>query len=204
MKFFGWHRSVNRRAVPHSRSKTFHTPRLALEQLEDRMVPSLFAPTLYFTTFAGGADVDKVTVTYDSTARTYNIGPVANVASTPGADGIAFTSDGFLAVGGQQNAVFRVNPSTGGFTSQNAGGTRAFEMMVAPNQAIYSSGTEGGNGTPVSYNSTLTNNGTPHPISGSEAGRGVTHIAWTGSDPLTDSTRPISRMAAMARSVPSI
>jgi hypothetical protein len=119
--------------------------------------------TLYFTTFSGGVDVHSVS--YNFTGSSFTLGSVSGIASTPGADGIVFTSDGFLAVGGQGNAVYRVNPTMGTFTSQNAGGTSAYHMMAAPDGTIYSSGISG---TPASYNGTLTVNGTAHPLNGDD------------------------------------
>lgn len=44
--------------------------------------------TLFFTTFAGGTNVNSVPVTYDG-AATFTIGATTNIASTVGADGLA-------------------------------------------------------------------------------------------------------------------
>jgi hypothetical protein len=132
--------------------------------------------TLYYTTFSGGADVNKVTYTY-VTGTSFTFSGNANIAHTPGADGLVFTSDGYLAVGGQGTAVYKVNPTTGAFTTVGTGGPTAYEMMVAPNGTIYSSGSEGGTPTPSSYTSTLSGPGTPHTVTGSDPG--VTHIAWS-------------------------
>ncbi|HEY7425948.1 MAG TPA: hypothetical protein VH682_17090, partial [Gemmataceae bacterium] len=137
-----------------------------------------FQGTLYFTTFAGGENVHSVGFSYNDSAHVLSLGSITNIAATPGADGLVFTSDGFLAVGGQGNAVFKVNPNaTNSFTGVSAGGTSAFHMMVAPNGTIYSSGIPG---TPASYNSTLTTNGTPHSVSGPVTV--IDSIAWAGSD----------------------
>jgi hypothetical protein len=119
---------------------------------------------MYFTTFNGGENVHSVTYTYNG-ASTFTLGSVMNIAATPGADGIVFTSDGQLAIGGQGSAVYKVNPVGGSFTSESSGGTSAYHMMAAPDGTIYSSGIPG---TPASYNSTLTVAGTAHPVSGSD------------------------------------
>src|SRR5262249_20382911 len=138
----------------------------------------MFDWTLFFTTFSGGQNVHSISFSYDDSAHLLGLGPIHYIASTPGADGLVFTSDGFLAVGGQGNAVYKVNPNaTNSFTSQNAGGTSAFHMMVAPNGTIYSSGIPG---TPAAYNSTLTSNGVAHPVTGSV--NSVDTISWSGSD----------------------
>jgi hypothetical protein len=118
--------------------------------------------TLYYTTFSGGENIHRVDYNYDGISS-FVFSNNTGITSTPGADGIVFTSDGFLAVGGQGSSVFRVNPTTGAFTTQ-ASGNSAFHMMVGPDGTIYSSGIPG---TPAKYNSTLTNNGTPLTVSGS-------------------------------------
>ena len=164
-------------ASPPKRRRWLFQPRV--EVLEERCVPTVFSPTLYFTDFVFHTE-SRVAVTYDDTAHSFTLGSIATIGTTPGADGVVLTSDGFLAVGGQGNAVYRVNPSNGAFTTHNAGGTSAFHMMSDPNGTIYSSGIPDG---PASYNSTLTNNGTAHPVLGSEAGIGVDSLAWSGSNP---------------------
>jgi len=112
---------------------------------------------MYYTTFAGGVNVHKVDFNYNGT-NSFVLSNNTGLASTPGADGIVFTSDGFLAVGGQGGAVYRVNPTTGAFTNHSTNGPAAYHMSVAPNGAILAASIPG---QPVSFNSTLTNNGTP-------------------------------------------
>jgi hypothetical protein len=138
---------------------------------------------MFYTTFSGGVDVHDVNYTFNGTSLT--LSGNTGIASTPGADGIVFTSDGFLAVGGQGSGdVFRVNPVGGAFTTQTTGGNSpAYHMMAAPNGTIYSA-TDSGYGGPnnlSSYNSTLTVNGTTHVTSGPDPG--VITLAWTTSDP---------------------
>jgi hypothetical protein len=129
--------------------------------------------TLFFTTFAGGQDVHKVPYSYNGSS-VFTLGSVSNIAATPGADGLVFTSDGFLAVGGQGNAVYKVDPNAiNSFTSHTAGGTSAFHMMVAPDGTVYSSGIPG---TPASYPSDLSANGVAHPLTGSTTA--VDTIIW--------------------------
>jgi hypothetical protein len=85
---------------------------------------------LFFTTFAGGANVNKVSYDYDGTS--FTLGSIVNIASTGGADGIVFAPDGDLLVGGQANAVHKVDPGTGLFTTKTAGGIAAFHLTVDP------------------------------------------------------------------------
>jgi len=115
--------------------------------------------TMYYTTFNGGKNIHSVD--YNFNGSTFILSNNTNIGNgTPGADGIVFTSDDHLAVGGQGAAVYRVDKNTGTFTSQTTGaGSRpAFHMSVAPNGDIIAAGIPGG---PVRFNSTLTVNGTP-------------------------------------------
>jgi len=115
--------------------------------------------TMYYTTFGGGVNVHKVDFNYNGT-NSFVLSNNTGLASVGGADGIVFTSDGFLAVGGQGPTVHRVNPTTGAFTSQTTGanGPDAFHMSVAPSGNIIAASIPG---QPVKFNSTLTNTGTP-------------------------------------------
>jgi hypothetical protein len=138
---------------------------------------------IYFTTFAGGVNVNATSVSYDPVSNNVSIGPIAGIASTPGADGIAFTSDHSLAVGGQSLNVYKVDPfgsPPGTFTGQSSP-TFSEHVMVAPDGTIYTSGEPG---NPSSFNSTLSAPGSAHAIVGSEVGSGITSLSWTGSDPL--------------------
>src|SRR5579863_3409459 len=108
--------------------------------------------TLFYTTFNGGSpDVWKVTGTYTGNGTsgngTFTLSGDTNIATTPGADGIVLNpNNGDLLVGGQGNAIFQVNPTTGAFTSA-APGMSAFEVTVDPNKnVVWSGGSEGSDG----------------------------------------------------------
>lgn len=73
------------------------------------------AGKLFFTTFAGGNNIHSVNFSYNG-SNSFTLGSVNDIAATPGADGLTFTTDNFLAVGGQGNVVHKVNPNTGAFT----------------------------------------------------------------------------------------
>jgi hypothetical protein len=78
---------------------------------------TVFNGTLYYTNFTGGANVNKVTYSYDQTTQSLTLGSATNIASTPGADGIIFDPAGNLLIGGQNTGhVYEVNPTTGTFT----------------------------------------------------------------------------------------
>jgi hypothetical protein len=106
--------------------------------------------TLYYTTFnSGGQDVWKVTGSYTgngtSGSGTFALTGDTNITSTPGSDGLVFNpNNGMLLVGGQGNAIYQVNPTTGAFTSA-APGMNVFELAVDPNKnVVWGGGSEGG------------------------------------------------------------
>lgn len=136
--------------------------------------------TMFFTTFAGGQNVNKVSFSYNGT-NSFTLGTPSGVASTPGADGIIFAPDGDLLVGGQGNAVYKVNPTTGTFTGVNAGGTNAFHIMLDPNKT--QAWTSGIPGTPATIPlSPSFANGTAHPLAfASGAPAFIDTIAWDKS-----------------------
>lgn len=85
---------------------------------------------LYFTTYNGGTNVNKVAFDFDGTTLT--MGQVINVASTNGADGLIFAPDNDLLVGGQGNKVHKVNPLTQNVVTKNAGGSEAYHLALDP------------------------------------------------------------------------
>ena len=90
--------------------------------------------TVYYTTFAGGQNVWSVTAQFNGS--TFTLPGDLNISSTPGADGIVFNpNSGQLLVGGQGNAVYQVNKTTGSFTSATPG-VNAFHLAVDPNKNI--------------------------------------------------------------------
>ena len=71
---------------------------------------TVFTGTLYFTTFSGGPNVNKVDFTYDNSVPSFSLAAPTNIASTAGADGIIFGPDGKLLVAGQGNPfIYRVD-----------------------------------------------------------------------------------------------
>jgi hypothetical protein len=126
--------------------------------------PALAGPingTLYFTTFAGGENVHSVDFSYNG-SNSFSLSNIKNIAATQGpsgvagADGLVFTTDGQLAVGGQGNVVYKVNTTNGQVTSVTAGNTNAFHMMATPDGHILSSSIPG---TPAVYPGNLSANG---------------------------------------------
>jgi hypothetical protein len=95
---------------------------------------------LYYTTFQGGQNVWKVTGTYTGNGTSGNgaftLSGDTNITSTPGADGIVLNpNNGQLLVGGQGNAVYQVNPSTGTFTSATPN-VATFHLAVDPSKNV--------------------------------------------------------------------
>src|SRR6516162_4981064 len=105
--------------------------------------------TLYYTTFGGGENVWKVTGSYNGNGTvgngTFSLTGDTGIAATPGADGIVLNpNNGQLLVGGQGNAIFQVNPTTGTFTSA-APNMSAFEITVDPGKNVVWAGGQEGN-----------------------------------------------------------
>lgn len=111
--------------------------------------------TLYFTTF-NAQSLNSVGYSYNGT-NSFSISAPHRITFLPGADGLVFTTNGNIAVGGQGNAVYVVNPTNGNHTTVTAGSTSAFHMMADPFGHILSSGIPG---TPAVYNGTVSSNGT--------------------------------------------
>src|SRR5579884_2712886 len=91
-----------------------------------------FQGTIYYTTFAGGVNVNSVHFTYDDTTHTVALSNMTGIAAAPGADGIIFSPNGNLLVGGQGTG-FVYEYTTGGtlVTAANAG-TASFDLALDP------------------------------------------------------------------------
>ncbi len=99
--------------------------------------------TLFFTTFSGGTNVNKVSYSYDGVS-TFALGSVVNIDSTFGADGIIFAPDGDLIVGGQGDRVHKVKTDGSGHSTVGAGGTASFHVMLDPSGTkVWSAGIPG-------------------------------------------------------------
>lgn len=131
--------------------------------------------TLYYTTF-GNQSLNKVDFNYNGT-NAFSLSANTRITYLPGADGLVFTSNGNVAVGGQGNAIYVVNPTTGHYNTVSAGGTSAYHMMADNNGNIYSSGIPG---TPAVYNGTVSTNGTALTFKGG-ADQYVDTITYVGS-----------------------
>ena len=131
---------------------------------------------LFFTTFNGGNNVHKVSYNFDGT--TFSLGAVGNLAATPGADGIIFAPDGDLLVGGQGNAVHKVDPGTGTFVSITPNAT-AFHLALDPSGDFFYASSIPGNPIATVPLDPAFANGTAHSIVGDDSA--VTSIAFVGS-----------------------
>ena len=139
----------------------------------------LFNGTLYYTNFTGGANVNKVTYSYDQTTQTLSMGSAVNIAITPGADGIIFDPAGKLLIGGQGTGqVYEVNPSTGTFTGVTPGTTgqdqSSFHLALDPTGTKFYTSDFGGplDTVPLPFGT----QGSTTAISGGDGG--VTQIAF--------------------------
>ena len=96
--------------------------------------------TLFFTTFGGGMNVHKVVVSYDGAVTFTQPAPV-DIASTPGADGIAGNPQDAdsLLVGGQGFKIHNVKLSTGTFVTTVSPAT-VFHLEVPNANTVYGTG----------------------------------------------------------------
>jgi hypothetical protein len=93
-------------------------------------VPTAVSGELFYTVFEPAA-VKKVSFTYDSSG--FRIGRRILVASLPGADGIVFSPDGKLIVGGGATGmVFEVDPDSGEFQQVRSGAPSAYHVALDP------------------------------------------------------------------------
>ena len=95
--------------------------------------------TLFFTNFSSHQIQDTIgTYTGNGTSGngTFTLTTPHVITTTPGADGIVRNpNNGQLLIGGQGNAVYQVNPSTGTFTSATPS-VAAFHLEVDPSKNI--------------------------------------------------------------------
>lgn len=136
---------------------------------------TLFEGTLYYTLFTGGANIWKVDYSYDDSTNTFGLSSNTNIASTAGADGIIFGTNGNLLIGGQSSGnVYEVKPSDGTVVNTQATGTDSYHLALDPNGAKVYSSTFGGRlntlSVPIGSGSTFTD------ITGDDLG--LTQIAF--------------------------
>jgi len=136
---------------------------------------TLFAGTLFCTTFQGGQNVWKINYSYNDATQSFNLGGPTNIASTPGADGIIFAPNGNLLIGGQgSNSVFEVNPNSGSIIHTQNVGTNSFHLALDPaGNKVYTSTFGGPLDTltlPIGSGSTTS------PVSGDD--EGLTQLAF--------------------------
>lgn len=85
---------------------------------------------IHYTRYEGVPNVKKVAVRFDGQNLTF--GQPESLASVNGADGIVFTPDGDLIVGGQGDRVHRLHPDGSGLRSVTAGGGKSFHVTMDP------------------------------------------------------------------------
>lgn len=136
-----------------------------------------FTGTVYYTNYAGGANVNKVAYTYDDAIPSFSLGSAVNVGTTPGADGIVFAPNGNLLIGGQgsgSGSVYEMDPTTGLIVDSAVSGVGAsFHLTLDPTGTRVWTSPFGGSlaDLPLPLSA-----GTSHTITGSEGG--VTQIAF--------------------------
>ena len=92
--------------------------------------PKAVSGELFYTVYEPPS-VKKVSFTYDSSG--FQIGRRILIASLPGADGIVFSPDGKLIVGGGATGlVFEVDPESGEFRQVKSGTDAAYHVALDP------------------------------------------------------------------------
>ena len=136
----------------------------------------VFTKTLTFSRFADFPNIKEVTLTYDPALGTATLSTPTWIAHTPGADGVTFAPDGDLIVGGQGNAVYKVDYPNFTYTGVSAGGVNSFHVMLDPRgDRIW---TAGNLGELASVPLNPFANGTPKPLSGDDPQ--ITHVVFAG------------------------
>lgn len=135
---------------------------------------------LFYTTFAGGQNVWRVQGTYTGNGTagngTFNLSGDTNITSTGGADGIVLNpNNGQLLVGGQGNAIYQVNPTTGTFTSASPA-VQTFHLTVDPSKNVVWASSIPGSLASVPINP-FGGSGTLKVLSGSDTS--ITSLAFT-------------------------
>ncbi|MEQ1631696.1 MAG: hypothetical protein ABL997_04950 [Planctomycetota bacterium] len=134
-----------------------------------------YSKTLTYTRFFGTPNVKQVTLTYDAAARTTSLTTPTAITHTPGADGLLFSPDGDIIIGGQGDALYKIAYPTPAFTSANVGGTFAYHVMLDPSGSkVWSSGNYGYLAETPLYPFA---NGTFRPLNGDD--QLVTHVIFT-------------------------
>jgi len=151
----------------------------ALALLAAPAAAQILTKTITYSRFSGPPDnIKQAAFTYNATLGTTSFGARVSITSVPGADGILFSPDGHLIVGGQTDAVHRIDVGTGAFTTVTAGGVQSFHVMLDPSGLkVWTAGIPGFLADVPVLPSFL--NGTPHPISGDDVV--VTHLAFIGN-----------------------
>lgn len=140
------------------------------------LTAQVFTKTLTFSRFADFPNIKEVTLTYDAALGTTTLTTPAWIAHTPGADGILFSPDGDLVIGGQGDAVYKVDYPNFTYTGVTAGGVNSFHVMLDPRgDKVW---TAGNLGELASVPLSPFANGTPRPLSGDDLQ--ITHIVFAG------------------------
>jgi uncharacterized repeat protein (TIGR01451 family) len=98
---------------------------------------------LFYTRFCTTPNVKRATFTYDTTAHTFSLGGLTNIATTNGADGLLFAPNGNLLVGGQGPRIHEVNPN-GGVIGTQSTPDAVFHLSLDPSGTrVYGAGIPG-------------------------------------------------------------
>ena len=143
--------------------------------------------TLFYTTFNGGQNVWKVDYNYDGNTA-FSLSNDTNIASTNGADGIIFSTNGNLLVGGQNSGLVHEVTSGGVVANSRATNTgQSFHLALNPNNAqngagavVWSTGIPGTLSSLALTGGALLSNGVAHAITNAATGSpyAITSLAF--------------------------
>lgn len=103
-----------------------------------------FSGTLYYTNYTGGVNVNSVNYSYDDSTHTANLSGQTGIVAANGADGIIFSNNGHLLVGGQGDPFVHEYTTSGSFVADHYAGSASYHLALDPNgQTVYTSDFEG-------------------------------------------------------------
>ncbi|MEQ1631697.1 MAG: hypothetical protein ABL997_04955, partial [Planctomycetota bacterium] len=133
-----------------------------------------FTKTITYTRFLGSPNVNQAELTYNAGAGVVKFLTPVPLSHTPGADGVLFSPDGDVIIGGQGDAVYKIEMPGPAYTGVTAGGALSFHVMLDPSGTkVWTAGNLGSLASVPLYPFA---NGTQHPLTGDDVQ--ITHIIF--------------------------
>jgi hypothetical protein len=142
---------------------------------------TVFKGDLFFTRFSGGVNVSTIPFTYDDDnggpTKLFSLGSEVGIAATNGADGIIFSPNGNLLIGGQCSGLVHEVTKAGAVVGSSSAQGCSFHLTLdAGGEKVWTS-SFGGDivEVPLPIDGTA---GTLHDVTGDDGG--LTQIAFNG------------------------